>query len=391
MELDVIFDAVDALHDSSLMPPLRDSGYGLPEEIDGELVAYDRRQQWRESRTRRSAAAFERGRLLRHAKCSRKDETCGKVIKTQVKHHNKVHAMRPGDVIDLEALGEKRRRVRGRGAYRLYVAQAVQRVCWGRQWQVTKMDLRHFKRQRHGAQPLVMSARSYAGQAYTTHSYVQKVRDASAAHFCNLRDAALARISPESHHTIMQVSFDETELDLTLAGADPQTRHVMLLHSKFLTRSAAGVRIEDVPCAPAVIEDTRAATLRAAVEARVPGILWSGGPDIKGIVLNSDSAAPCKAYGKAVERMAREEPTTYVLHPLCMMHMFWAGIHRLLETGALCAPLFCCSTLAHKARYMSTVEKYLEKAVRARLRCVFTPPPAAGQAATVVFYFERLL
>lgn len=83
--------------------------------------------------------------------------------------------------------------------------------------------------------------------------------------------------------------------------------------------------------------------------------------------------------GKRVEKHLRSDPQLLVVHSLCMMHMFWAGIHNALQSLNLVSPVFCCSILAHKARYMRTVRRHLKSQLLSLLKPCFTPPDAAGK------------
>ena len=92
---------------------------------------------------------------------------------------------------------------------------------------------------------------------------------------------------------------------------------------------AIGSSIEELPCPPAVLEETRAICMRRAMELRVPSAVWGrDGAHARGLVLSSDSAQPCKLLAKLVRASCEDDAGLFVAHARCQMHMFWAGAMR---------------------------------------------------------------
>lgn len=140
------------------------------------------------------------------------------------------------------------------------------------------------------------------------------------------------------------------------------------------------VQIHDIVIPPAVVADTTATTLRACIDDRLGRDLLRPSKGRRlGLVLSSDSAKACKAVGKRIERQVRSDPSVLVIHSFCMMHTFWAGIHNVLNKFNLINAVFCCSILAHKARYVRTVRKHLKAQLPLLLEASFQPPDAVDK------------
>ena len=120
--------------------------------------------------------------------------------------------------------------------------------------------------------------------------------------------------------------------------------------------------------------------MKAAMESKLPSLAWGRqGVHLRGLILASDSAMPCQLFAKHMCGSSLADGSHLVAHARCMMHMFWTGIHRMMEKLTVVSAVFCCSTLAHKAHYLKSVSKAIRAELDRRLRCTFHPPAEAGQ------------
>lgn len=121
---------------------------------------------------RRGSLLAHHMRAVKHAK-GRRPKSLPEHVRAAVARMNARHAVRAGDVVDVDLRGRPKV-VRGRGAWKRWLPTAILRACFGiRPPRVRKSKL---------PSPLTASARCIAGFYSAGHSYVKEFV------FCNSRN-----------------------------------------------------------------------------------------------------------------------------------------------------------------------------------------------------------
>ena len=216
----------------------------------------------------------------------------------RIRKHNRDHAVRPCDVIDVTE--KKRKVVKGRGKYRFWMPSAILRVCFGKRLRANLIVQRRVRGKRNPhfvVAPTAASTRIYASFYDAGGSYIQKLRNAVAEHYMNLQTQGY-RCLRFADLQILELQLDEIE---TPSNVDfpGEVCHIMVMH-------VAGTRYRrDVPMKfefvmpPAMVESTSAHHLFAALTSRPPFALvqLQSTAQTTVLLLNVDSAGSCLKLG----------------------------------------------------------------------------------------------
>lgn len=128
---DEVFSAVQAAPDEG-------TSFGI-EDVLAEVQALQRRENATAYRMSGSAAAIQRGLLMRNGKKFKLTKAAvSDAVVEKVRKYNEDHAVRATDAIDIKA--KKAVKSKGRGGYKKLLAPAALRLCWGR---VQDVNVKH--------------------------------------------------------------------------------------------------------------------------------------------------------------------------------------------------------------------------------------------------------
>ena len=167
-------------------------------------------------------------------------------------------------------------KIRGRGAYKCWLPEALQRACWGlrprpRQNKKPRNRItRKGKLKTRAAVPTTMSARACAILSRSSSKYVQEIRNAVAERFLLEQQGRLKALRPGYDTVFLEVAFDETEEPVSLNSVRSEIVSIMTLHLRFFGRRGGGTEKFDVVLPPAAVATTAAEHLKGALMSRLP-------------------------------------------------------------------------------------------------------------------------
>ena len=314
-----------------------------------------------------------------------------KRVRRQVETHNKRMAIRWADVITLQPepgtrpKSDKRRKtqVEGRGKYKMYTGETIQRICFGRGWRCSgpPQSLNH-KRPRKRRSALATSARGLADFFECASNYPGRLRDAVALGYHEAQKAAIASLR-QGRVIILEISFDESEQD-TVVDNVTGVFSMMMVHCRLHWISSSGQTLTiDVPLPPAFLQDTTAETLWKAILLRLPIAMQDLLKKTRVLVVAilSDSAASCVKLGKHVRSSSHLKTESEVVkgrasvHSCCMMHQVALVVSRLMKNTKVLCPMFCSCTLMQKGTNKMRVMTFSRNKMLKELKVVYEKPP----------------
>jgi hypothetical protein len=135
----------------------------------------------------------------------------------RILRHNEQHAVRSDDVIDVEE--RKPTKVKGKGAFKQWLPQALQRVCWGARPRILHKKFRLSSRQSRpcyrSVAPVANSTNTWASFMQGSSAHVQQIRNAMSEHVLQLQIGAV-NIMEKPKYMFLEIAFDETETPMRL-------------------------------------------------------------------------------------------------------------------------------------------------------------------------------
>lgn len=193
--------------------------------------------------------------------------------------------------------------------------------------------------------------------------------------FLKLQTEALSALPPPQY-AVLQVSLDETEIDLV----DNNTQHVVMVHGLLQWRAseAETVRTHQIVMPPAFVNDTTAEALYQVWQDRMPECMKTLQQD-HAIVMNSDSAKACKRLARKLASEALADTRRWFLQSWCNMHMMHCALVNMLKLTDQINGMFCSTLLVHKASNLKTLRKLIKSTVSSKLQVVYELPADAEE------------
>ncbi len=235
--------------------------------LDGlfEAVAADRRGE--DHIANRGPTHMRIMRLAKEAVGRKRDREAPKVaphVAKQIDDVNRDFVVTEKQVIDPNET--KRRRIKGTGSWRRWVASAVLRVCFG----YAEGHLLESKNQGDRLS-LAMSSRGWAAMFQASHATVQAKRDAiSELYLQGMKDSYVIGVEPDivdilADTSIAVLSFDETEEPIHMSAGPQEKQHIMMSHFSLHSRFEDFLDQREFVQSPAALADTTAACIFAAL------------------------------------------------------------------------------------------------------------------------------
>ena len=230
---------------------------------------------------RRSPALMQLARMAKKGRNT--GMTPSECVQALIARYNAEFAKTKEEVIDL---GESRKRafkMNGRGKYKVWLPQALLRVCWGhraRRLQIRKRILKknpavRQKKKSRVALPVVSSTREWARHMRSSSTHVARVRHAICELFLCIQEEGLKTLEfvPEQW---IHIALDETQEPVSMRVRS-EVCQVMVLHLKLVRLSASTGNLEklDVVLPTIVLAGATTADLYGGLLKRLPR-LWMG-------------------------------------------------------------------------------------------------------------------
>ena len=151
---------------------------------------------------------------------------------------------------------------------------------------------------------------------------------------------------------IVQISFDETEMELATTGKSSAVQHYLIAHARIFQRFATdSTRLDEVAVVPAVLPDTTAVSIHGALMQRAGHLLHRPAGRLV-VIQNSDTAASSvKVTCHWAATVSRNLPTggdgslPFYFFSNCMMHMMFSAMVGSIDAMDLQTATYCASSL----------------------------------------------
>ena len=265
------------------------------------------------------------------------------MAQAQVDHHNASLAVRAGDLIQL-APGRGKPKL-GRGSHRTWLPQAALRVCFGLEPVYAKAGRR---RPRKPQTTVAASTSVIAAVNRASGTHIKRLRDGVSGQILRRQEEIVSSAIDGAPYVIVVISLDETMEDVDVEG-DLGPRNILMMHGRTMCRKGRVVHEHELIFPTAVLDDTTAETVLAALHDRAQ-LLFNVRPAGKLIVIiNSDSAPSLKRMRRHFEFLAKQDGGKRLqVDSFCQMHLVCATIVGAFSPFGLVSPIFCATLQLHQ-------------------------------------------
>ena len=179
----------------------------------------------------------------------------------------------------------------------------------------------------------------------------------------------------------MQLSFDETEMELATTDQSSAVQHYLIAHARIFQRFGNGhSRLDEVAVAPAVLPDTRAVSIHGALMNRVGHLLDRPAGRLV-VIHNSDKAAAnVKVACHFAATLGRDLPrgadgsSPFFFFSNCMMHMMFSAMVGSIDAMDLQTATYCASNLLTNHSTHDKLRTCVRRLIDQKLEVRFTEP-----------------
>ena len=190
---------------------------------------------------------------------------------------------------------------------------------------------------------------------------MQRLRNGVAHLVCKARsDRCSKHGTPDL--IIITFSFDDTMENLFVSssatGTQTGPQHVCMLQGKITYQFCETTFCDDIIVPIAILLDTTAETLLAALKSRCPDVFRKFDDSVLFLViLNTDSAKSCLRLGRHFQFLSESESSKLHLQSLCMQHMLSQTLVFAASSLNFINGAFCSTVQLHKGSTMSSLGK----------------------------------